>query len=106
MRADGVRNRPDDPGEPTAAAVWAKLRDRAERIKQRELDEAVSRIDAHGELTPAQRDVLVEMATQITETIVGPPDAVERATASPEFDVEGLVRLFDLDDEELHDCTE
>lgn len=77
-----------------------RLREHAERTKQAELDEALTKLDAQGELTDAQRETLTRMATRITDRILAPPEATMNGTAEPEKYAKTVLRLFDPDERE------
>lgn len=77
-----------------------QLREYAERTKQGELDEALSKLEAHGELTAAQRETVMRMATRITERVIEPPEAALNGAAEPEKCAKTVRKLFEPDDRE------
>lgn len=61
-------------------AVRAVLRRRGARVRRRELDAARARLDAHGDLSDEQREILDEMARSIVDGVLATPTgAVGRA---------------------------
>lgn len=61
---------------PVSEAVRATIRDRATEIRDAELDDAFDRLDAQESLTPAQREILEEMADRIVTTLITPAESV------------------------------
>ncbi|MFB6080307.1 MAG: hypothetical protein ABEJ81_04850 [Haloferacaceae archaeon] len=56
------------------------LHGRAKRVRRRELDAALARLDAHGGLTDAQRAILAEVAAGlVADLLAGPRAAIDRA---------------------------
>jgi len=56
-----------------AAAAADAIRGRAAAIRDRELETAIARLEAAGDLTPAQRVAVEAMATRLTAALLGPP---------------------------------
>lgn len=58
--------------ETNSEAVAARVRDRGERVRRRELETALRRLTAaaDGEVTPARRRVLSRLSTRITDALV------------------------------------
>lgn len=51
-------------------AVAARLRRQGERVRRRELETALQRLEAHGEVTPAERRVVARLAARLTGSLV------------------------------------
>lgn len=77
-----------------SAAVRAAINTHGERIKQREVQQALQKLDANGELTEAQREIVEEMATVMLDELLSTPDAVLAAADDPET-LRTVVELFD-----------
>lgn len=80
-----------------AAAVRAAIRIHGERVKQRELRQAMNRLDAEESLTPAQRRILREMATEIVDSVLASP-AAALADTDDAATLRTAVELFDPND--------
>lgn len=76
------------------AAVRAAIHTHGERIKQQELQQALRKLDANGDLTDAQRRVVDEMATAILDDLLSTPDAVLAAADDSET-LRTVIELFD-----------
>ena len=88
--------------EDVATAIYED----AERIKRGEVEEALGKLDARGELSDAQRDVVEGMADAIVDQLLAAPiTCIQRG--DDESTLDPVVRLFDLevgvDDDELHE---
>lgn len=79
-----------------------QLREYAERTKQAELKRALSKLEAHGELTAAQQETVMWMATRITDRILESPEAALNGTADPERCAKTILGLFEPDDWEQY----
>jgi len=80
-----------------------RLRTRSERIRRRELDEALSRLDARGDLTDEQRAIVRQLSVRITDRIIAAPELyLAAATDRDRSVVRPVVNLFDLDGGGLH----
>lgn len=75
-------------------AVQRAIRIHAERIEQRELKQAMDRLDADESLTPAERQIIEEMADSILDELLAVPEAV-LAAADDEETLRTVVELFD-----------
>lgn len=70
----------------------------ADRIEQRELRTAFTKLGHHGSLTDAQRTVIVDMADMLVEELVTPPTQSLRTSSSADgSDVRAALELFDPD---------
>jgi glutamyl-tRNA reductase len=87
-----ARTEDGDAVEP--AAVRAAIHIHGERIKQRELQQALGKLNADGELSDTQRRIVEEMATAILDELLSTPDAVLAAADDPET-LQTVVELFD-----------
>lgn len=70
----------------------------AERIKQRELKKAFTKLENQGDLTESQREIITDMAdTLVTELVAPPTQSLQNARASDRSDVQIALELFDPD---------
>ncbi|WP_254841018.1 hypothetical protein [Natronomonas marina] len=90
--------------EDVATAIYED----AERIKRGEVEEALGKLDARGELGDAQRDVVEGLADAIVDQLLAAPiTRIQRGGDGSTLDT--VVRLFDLDieveadDDEMHE---
>jgi glutamyl-tRNA reductase len=88
--------------------VITAIYDDAERIKRDEVKESLGKLDARGELSDAQRDIVKRMANAIVDQLLAAPiTCVHRADDGSTLDT--VVRLFDIDieveadDDEMHE---
>lgn len=88
---------PTDADAVEPAAVRAAIHSHGERIKQRELREALHQLDATEELTEPQRRIVESMATAILDELLSTPDAVLARTDDPET-LRTVIELFDPTD--------
>jgi glutamyl-tRNA reductase len=94
-----TRSRPVAEGAPrgeqradeTAADRLAR---RTAAVRDEQLDDALDRLDAHGELSAAQRETVARLATGLTARIVGPTVERLRRTDDPRT-VATARRVFD-----------
>ena len=89
-----------------AEDVVAAMYENAERVKGRELSEALDKLDACGELSDVQRDVVQGMVDTIVDQLLAAPmTSIYRAGDISTLDT--AVQLFDLevevDDIEIHE---
>ncbi|MFC4450902.1 hypothetical protein [Halorussus aquaticus] len=76
-------------GEKERREVADRLRDRAERVRRRELETALGRLEATGEVTPAERRAVASLSASITDALV------ERwASNLDEVDADAALGLF------------
>ena len=88
----------DDADTVDATAVQEALRTQGERIAQQEAEQALTRLEAHGTLTPAQREIVEELAMAICTEILSSP--VSALDTTDEYDAETIrtaIELFDPD---------
>jgi glutamyl-tRNA reductase len=79
-----------------AEAVVAAIHRDAERIKRREVKEAIGRLEAHGDLGETERDAVEEMADSIVEGFLA--GATDGLRATPDWPaVRAALRLFEPD---------
>lgn len=82
----------DDP-EPAESISYITAR--GEAIRRRELETALDRLEAQGELTPGQQAAVEELSERIVEELLAVPvDAIERAPGSDTEALEVALRLF------------
>ncbi|WP_327051062.1 glutamyl-tRNA reductase [Halomicrococcus gelatinilyticus] len=90
-----------------ADEVIAAMYEGAERVKERELDTALSRLDAHGDLNDEQRAVVESMADALVSQLLAPPTKSLRDAAGDDdwTTINTALRLFnpafDEEEEEL-----
>ena len=77
--------------------VRRQLRCRAERIQRREVEEAVSKLEARGDLTDGQRETVRLLGAAISRRITARPEAALEGSGSGDATVRTLARLFDAD---------
>ncbi|WP_436934915.1 glutamyl-tRNA reductase [Halovenus marina] len=78
--------------------VQRALHQRADTITESELETALSKLEARGELTPERREVLRTLATRLARRITAAPAAsVERRQSADAERTQAVARLFDLD---------
>lgn len=75
-------------------AVRGVIRARGEEIKRRELQKAFNRLEANGELTSEQREIIRQMATAIVDAVLAPPQAT--LEDSQTYDVETVQTAINL----------
>jgi len=83
--------------ETERAALARRIRARGEEIRREELDRALSKLDAEGDLTPAQRRAVEEMTENVVDALLETPTAAIERAEDPEtlaaaravFDPEG-----------------
>jgi glutamyl-tRNA reductase len=75
------------------------IHDEAERIREREVDEAVRRLEAHGDLTERQRDIVESMAHDIFDRLLEPATKhlVTAAVDEEPCTVDAARKVFDVD---------
>lgn len=76
---------------PEPAAVRERIHSRAARIRERELEKALAEFD-DGELTDAQRELVVAFARQLTHELLAPVEESLRREAAANADA--CRRLF------------
>jgi len=79
-----------------AGDVVAALSEYGERIRRREVREALDKLDAHGDLGDGQREVVETMASAIAGSLLAVATANLRK-ADDRSALDATVRLFDLD---------
>ncbi|NEU55529.1 hypothetical protein [Halorussus sp. MSC15.2] len=76
-------------GEAEEREVAERIRDRAERVRRRELETALGRLETCGEVTPAERRAVASLSASITDALV------ERwASNLDEADADAALALF------------
>ncbi|MFB6135480.1 MAG: glutamyl-tRNA reductase [Halobacteriaceae archaeon] len=80
-----------------ADEVVAAMYEGAEHLKQRELDTAVSRLEAHGDLTEEQRQVVESLADAlVSQLLAAPTESIREAAAADDWrTIDTALRLFD-----------
>jgi glutamyl-tRNA reductase len=76
------------------AAVRRHIRERAEAVRRDELDRALSRLEATGETSEAQRDVLRELAHAVTDAVLATPEAALEDERVDTQTLEAALELF------------
>ena len=97
--AHGVDARVREGARDCAWNVIAAIHDEAERIREREVDEAIRRLEAHGDLTDTQRDIVESMADDIFDRLLEPAtrQLVTAAVDEEPFPVDAARKMFDVD---------
>lgn len=81
-------------------AARSGFRERVERVKRRELEEALTKLESRGDLSPEQRAVIAELAERLAERLVADPAAtLHQASGTTELDPDTVRQLFEPDDE-------
>jgi glutamyl-tRNA reductase len=80
-----------------ADAVVAAMRRSADRVKRRELETALSKLDAQGEFTEAQRETVEALADALVgQLMAAPTKSLREAAAEDDWETIGTaIRLFD-----------
>jgi len=80
-----------------ADEVVSAMYESAERVKEREVSEALSKLDAHGDLSEAQREVVASMADALVSQLLAPPTKSLRDAAAEDdwTTINTALRLFD-----------
>jgi glutamyl-tRNA reductase len=70
----------------------------AERIKQREIETALTKLENQGSLTETQREAVTNMANELVAELITPPtQALQNVPSSNWSDVRVALELFDFD---------
>ncbi|MDZ5809753.1 glutamyl-tRNA reductase [Halorubrum sp. AD140] len=96
---DGQRG-PDESDDQSTdpESVRRRLRRRTERIRRREVAEAVSALEARDGLTDEQRETVCRLGSTLARRVTTPPEsALERSDPATG---RAVARLFDLADDE------
>ncbi|UPV74865.1 glutamyl-tRNA reductase [Halorussus limi] len=82
-----------------ADEVISAMYESAERVKEQELSEALSKLDAHGDLSDDQRDVVASMADALVSQLLAPPTKSLRDAAADDDwgTINTALQLFDPD---------
>ncbi|EMA42547.1 glutamyl-tRNA reductase [Halococcus morrhuae DSM 1307] len=96
-RPNRVSQRSADPNVSRERAI-ERLHAHADRIEQRELRTALTKLDQHGTLTDAQRAIVVDMADALVDELLAPPtQSLRNASSTDRSDVRTALELFDPD---------
>jgi len=76
---------PEDEAPADEAATIEAIRDRAESVRERELERALARLADRGDLSAAERAAVERLADRLVARLVAVP---ERALCGPESDAE------------------
>lgn len=79
---------------PAQQAIIDCIRARADEIKQRELETAFSRLEAHGELTDEQRAIIEELADALVSELLESPTTYLRNECVPRSDLQTAAELL------------
>lgn len=79
--------------------VRRQLRCQTERIQRREVEEAVSKLEARGDLTDEQRETVRHLGAALRRRITARPEAALERSGPGDATVRSLARLFDADGE-------
>lgn len=82
-----------------ADEVISVMYESAERVKDRQLSDALSKLDAHGDLTDDQREVVSAMADALVSQLLAPPTKSLRDAAAEDdwSTINTALQLFDPD---------
>jgi hypothetical protein len=69
-RDPGERGAFDPDDHPDAEAVADRIRERGERVRQRELADALDRLDAAEELSASQREMVARLSARLADALV------------------------------------
>jgi glutamyl-tRNA reductase len=101
---DHTTDQRDAPADGRAAAgtdVTDSVRRRSEAVADREVQQALRKLEARGDLTEGQQRAVREMADGIVESLVAAPArTVEAARAADDETLQTVVDLFDPDTDE------
>ncbi|MFC7185729.1 glutamyl-tRNA reductase [Halorubrum yunnanense] len=77
--------------------VRRRLRRRAEGIERRQVEEAVSKLEARGDLTDEQRETVRLLGAALRRRLTSRPEAALERSAPGDATARALARLFDAD---------
>ncbi|MFC4447868.1 glutamyl-tRNA reductase [Halorussus aquaticus] len=82
-----------------ADEVISAMYESAERVKERQLSEAFSKLDAHGDLNDDQREVVTSLADALVSQLLAPPTSSLRDAAAEDDwgTINTALQLFDPD---------
>ena len=82
-----------------ADEVISAMYESAERVKERELSEVLSKLDAHGDLSDEQREIVRSMADALVSQLLAPPTKSLRDAAAEDdwATIDTALDLFDPD---------
>ena len=94
----GQKAKPGDESEPpdhseSGPEPARRLRARSHLLARREVEQALAKLDARGELTDAQRLIVEAMAHRIAESVLEPPTEA-LATGDPDPETTRAVRAL------------
>jgi len=82
-----------------------RLRRRTDEIERHEVEEAISALDARGDLTEAQREIVRDLGSALAEELTAAPAQtleraarIERLGERDQVRTRAIRRLFDLDE--------
>ncbi|WP_435075221.1 glutamyl-tRNA reductase [Halorubrum sp. HHNYT27] len=85
---------------PDPERLRKRLRRQTAEVERREVKEAVSALDARGDLTEEQRETVRELGSALVEALTAPPErTLEQAGQTDRVPIHAISRLFELDDE-------
>ena len=97
----GSRNRASqrsDDSDVSREQAIEQIHAHADRIEQRELQTALTKLEHHGPFTDTQQTILIDMADTLVDELVTPPTQSLRNTSSVDrSDVRTALELFDPD---------
>ncbi|MCG1008382.1 glutamyl-tRNA reductase [Halorubrum lacusprofundi] len=83
--------------ETDADSVRRRLQRRSARIERREVEEAISKLEAHGDLTDEQRRTVRMLGSDLTRKLmVAPESRLEQSSRDRPKSVRAVARLFDI----------
>ncbi|MDY6817418.1 MAG: hypothetical protein SVG88_02060 [Halobacteriales archaeon] len=85
-------------GETARTAALAELLEWTDDIATAEIDQAISQLDANGDLTDEQRAIVDEFGRRLSHRIVAAPaHSLRTAELADETTIEEALQLFELD---------
>jgi len=79
----------------TEEAAVTRIRDRASAIRDGEVETALAKLDANGDLSDAERETVERLADRLVENLLAVPESSLRAAAADD-DVETVETALEL----------
>jgi glutamyl-tRNA reductase len=80
----------------TEEAAVARIRERASAVREGEVETALAKLDANGDLSDAERETVERLADRLVESLLTVPESSLRAAAAADDEetVETALELF------------
>lgn len=85
-------------GTPNREEMLRRVRERAEQLRRREVETAIRKLEARGEVTEGQREAIDEMTEGIVEGLLSTPETAMRE--ADERTLRAAMRVYGLDPDE------